>query len=48
MGILDGRVAVVTGKREESGDDLVDLELKAANVDGEEKLTGSATALVAP
>jgi len=40
--------AVVTGKREEGGDDLVDLELKAANADGEEKLTGSATAVVAP
>jgi len=40
--------AVVTGKREEGGDDLVDLELKAANADGEEKLSGSATALVAP
>ena len=40
--------AVVTGKREENGDELVDLELKAANADGEEKLSGSATALVAP
>ena len=40
--------AVVTGKGEEGGDDLVDLELKAANADGEEKLSGSATALVAP
>jgi len=40
--------AVVTGKRAENGDELVDLELKAANADGEEKLSGSATALVAP
>ena len=40
--------AVVTGKRAEGGNDLVDLELKAANADGEEKLSGSATALVAP
>ena len=40
--------AVVTGKREEGGDDLVDLELKAANADGEEKLSGSATARVEP
>src|SRR6478736_7913863 len=40
--------AVVTGKHEEGGDDFVDLELKAANADGEEKLTGSATARVEP
>ena len=40
--------AVVTGKREEDGEHLVDLELKVANQDGEETLSGSATALVAP
>ena len=40
--------AVVTGKREADGDELVDLELKAANADGEEKLSGSATARVEP
>jgi acyl dehydratase len=38
--------AVVTGKREEGGEDLVDLALTAANADGEEKLTGTATARV--
>jgi acyl dehydratase len=38
--------AVVTGKREDGGEDLVDLELKAANAEGEEKLTGTATARV--
>ena len=37
--------AVVTAKREEGGNELVDLELKAANADGEEKLSGRATAL---
>jgi acyl dehydratase len=40
--------AVVTGKRADAGDDVVDLELRAANAEGEEKLTGSATARVAP
>jgi acyl dehydratase len=38
--------AVVTGTRTEGGDGLVDLELKAANADGEEKLAGTATAVV--
>jgi acyl dehydratase len=38
--------AVVTAKREEAGEELVDLELTAANAAGEEKLTGTATARV--
>ena len=36
--------AVVTGKREEGGEKLVDLELAATNQDGVEVLTGAATA----
>jgi len=39
--------AVVTGKREESGERLVDLECKATNQDGVEVLVGAATAAVA-
>ena len=39
--------AVVTGLREEGSDGLVDLLLSAKNADGEEKLTGTATAAVA-
>ena len=38
--------AVVTGLAEDGGTGLVDLELKAKNQDGEEKLTGTATAAV--
>ncbi|HZP28826.1 MAG TPA: MaoC/PaaZ C-terminal domain-containing protein [Acidimicrobiia bacterium] len=38
--------ATVTGKREEGGESLVDLELTAKNQDGVEVLTGSATAAV--
>ena len=38
--------AKVTGKREENGEALVDVELTATNQDGVEVLTGSATAAV--
>jgi acyl dehydratase len=38
--------ATVTGKREEGGESLVDVELTATNQDGVEVLTGSATAAV--
>jgi acyl dehydratase len=38
--------AKVTGKREENGESLVDVELTATNQDGVEVLTGSATAAV--
>jgi acyl dehydratase len=38
--------AKVTGKREESGEKLVDVECKVTNQDGVEVLTGSATATV--
>ena len=38
--------AVVTGLREDGGDGLADLALSAKNADGEEKLTGTATATV--
>jgi acyl dehydratase len=36
---------VVTGKREEGGEKLVDVTIELANQDGEVKLAGSATAL---
>jgi len=39
--------AVVTDKREENGERLVDLECKATNQDGVEVLVGSATATAA-
>ncbi len=39
--------AVVTGVHEDGDAGLVDLELKATNQDGEEKLAGAATAAVA-
>jgi acyl dehydratase len=39
--------ATVSGKRDENGEQLVDLTLSAKNADGEEKLTGTATAAVA-
>jgi acyl dehydratase len=39
--------AVVTGKREENGENLVDVELKVANQDGVESVSGAATAAVA-
>jgi len=38
--------ATVTGKREEDGEALVDVDLTATNQDGVEVLTGSATAAV--
>lgn len=37
---------VVTGKRVEGHDHLVDLDVKLANADGEEKVVGQATAVV--
>ena len=37
---------VVTGKRTEGGDNLVDLDVRLVNQDGEEKVVGSATAAV--
>ena len=39
--------AVVTGKREDRGEHLVDLDLTVANQDGVTAITGSATAAVA-
>jgi acyl dehydratase len=39
--------ATVTGKREEGGEHLVDLELVVANQDGVKAITGAATAAVA-
>ena len=39
--------AVVTGLRTDGDDGVVDLALSAKNADGEEKLTGAATAAVA-
>ena len=38
--------AVVTGKREENGEHLVDVEIKVANQDGVESVSGAATAAV--
>jgi acyl dehydratase len=38
---------VVTGTRTEGGEHLVDLDVGLANADGEEKVVGQATALVA-
>jgi len=37
---------VVTGKRSEGDDHLVDLDVRLHNADGEEKVVGEATALV--
>ena len=37
---------VVTGKRDEGGDHLVDLDVRLLNGDGEEKVVGQATAVV--
>jgi acyl dehydratase len=39
--------AKVTGKRDEDGEHLVDLETVATNQDGVEVLTGTATAICA-
>jgi acyl dehydratase len=39
--------ATVTGKRDDDGEHLVDLETKATNQDGVEVLTGTATAVCA-
>ena len=39
--------AVVTGKREDNGERLVDVEIRVANQDGVESVTGAATAAVA-
>ena len=38
--------AVVTGKREENGEQLVDVDIRVANQDGVESVTGAATAAV--
>jgi acyl dehydratase len=38
---------VVTGKRSEGDDHLVDLDVRLHNADGEEKVVGEATAVVA-
>jgi acyl dehydratase len=37
---------VVTGKRTEGSDHLVDLDVRLANADGQEKVVGEATAVV--
>ena len=37
---------VVTGKRTDGGDHLVDLDVRLRNADGEEKVIGEATAVV--
>ena len=37
---------VVTGKRTDGADHLVDLDVRLANADGEEKVVGEATAVV--
>jgi acyl dehydratase len=37
---------VVTGKRTEGGDHLIDLDVRLCNPDGEEKVVGEATAVV--
>jgi acyl dehydratase len=38
---------VVTGTREEGGEHLVDLDVRLRNADGEEKVVGQATAVLA-
>jgi acyl dehydratase len=38
---------VVTGTREEAGEHLVDLDVRLRNADGEEKVVGQATAVLA-
>jgi acyl dehydratase len=38
---------VVTGKRKDGDDNLVDLDVRLANAAGEEKVVGEATAVVA-
>lgn len=38
---------VVTGTREEGGEPLVDLDVRLRNADGEEKVVGQATAVLA-
>jgi acyl dehydratase len=38
--------ATVTGKREDGGEQLVDLELVVANQNGDKAITGAATAAV--
>jgi acyl dehydratase len=38
---------VVTGKREEDGQQLVDLAVTLSNADGEDKVVGEATAALA-
>ncbi|HEY1651632.1 MAG TPA: MaoC/PaaZ C-terminal domain-containing protein [Acidimicrobiales bacterium] len=43
--VLSSKI-VVTGKREEGGQKLVDLSVTLANADGEDKVVGEATAAV--
>ena len=38
---------IVTAKREEDGEKLIDLECSVANADGEVKVQGTATAVAA-
>ena len=44
--VLSSKI-VVTGRREEDGEKLIDVDIELANQDGEVKLAGSATALAA-
>ena len=44
--VLSSKI-VVTGKREEGGQKLVDLAVTLSNGDGEDKVVGEATAAVA-
>jgi hypothetical protein len=41
--VLSSKI-VVTGKREEDGQQLVDLAVSLSNAEGEDKLVGEATA----
>lgn len=45
--VLSSRI-VVTGKREEDGKQLIDMEVTLSNADGEKKVVGEATAVIAP
>ena len=43
--VLSSKI-VVTGKREEDGEQLIDLAVTLSNADGEDKLVGEATAAI--
>ena len=43
--VLETRI-VVTGKRTESGQNLIDLDVRLRNAEGEEKVVGEATAAI--